>query len=482
MAQAGQIIADRYRLDEPLGHGAMGKIWRAQHLGFNGSVALKFLDPAIADNPETFNRFLLEAQAAAAVRSAHVVQILDCGVDGSTPYISMELLHGETLDKRLRARPLTPQELDKVVREVAEALDNAHALGVIHRDLKPTNIFIAQEREREITKVLDFGIAKVIDPSLDRDSAALTSSGILLGTPHYMSPEQARGSRSVDHRADLWALAVLAYECLTGQLPFQGGSMGDILVQICTEEAPLPSELLEVPPGFDEWFRKGTRKEPAERFTSAGEMADALTQILAHFPERTLRAPGRRGGGAGEPATLRSEPGARDEIPGSSPPVVFPASVWLPRVRARWLPWAAPMAALAFAAVTIALWPSPSASHRFGSAVLRNAPSAAVSPPPVATPPALAEALEPKSVAPPAVEQAVANAKERAVPRGAAARPRTRSDRVPAGAREKTKPSEPAPAKSDPPRPLPGNVARETVAPEDVPQEDDDLDPFSERR
>jgi serine/threonine-protein kinase len=474
VAQPGQIIADRYRLEEPLGHGAMGKIWRAQHLGFNGSVALKFLDPAIADNPDTFNRFLLEAHAAAAVRSAHVVQILDCGIDGSAPYISMELLHGETLDKRLRARPLTVPELDKVMREVAEAVDNAHRLGVIHRDLKPTNIFIAREREREITKVLDFGIAKIIDPSLDRDSAALTSSGMLLGTPHYMSPEQARGSRGVDYRADLWALAVLAYECLTGQLPFQGGSMGDILVQICTEEAPTPSQLVDVPPGFDEWFRKGTRKEPAERFASAREMAGALSEILAASPERTIRTRGRHTAGAAEPATLRSEPGSPDENPGSSPPVVFPASVWLPRVHARWLSWALAVALLC-GAVTVAVWPSPTVSSRLGGAVLPSIPSPSVSPAPAATPPAatplaIAEALEPKSVPPPAAQGAGANAENR--PAGtAAARPRSKPQRLAASAQETLKLAEP-PAKSEP-----GKQLSTTVG-----QEHEDLDPFSERR
>jgi hypothetical protein len=362
------------------------------------------------------------------------------------------------------------------MREVAEAVDNAHGLGVIHRDLKPTNIFIAQEREREITKVLDFGIAKVMDPSLDRDSAALTSTGVLLGTPHYMSPEQARGSRSVDHRADLWALAVLAYECVTGQLPFQGGSMGDILVQICTEEALLPSGLLEVPPGFDEWFRKGTRKDPAERFASAREMADALSRILADSPERTVRTPGGRSGAAGEPATLRSEPGAPEETPGSSPPVVFPASVWLPGVHARWLSWTAPALALAFGAVTIALWPSPSISPRSGSAVLQSVPSPSVSPAPVAPPPALEDALEPESIPTMAAEEAVANAEDRPVSRGPAARPGTKSDRLPALAREKSKPSKAPPVKSDPPRP------RTSGTGEAAPQEHEDSDPFSERR
>jgi eukaryotic-like serine/threonine-protein kinase len=304
---AGHIIADLYRLEEQLGRGAMGRIWRAEHLRLRSKVALKFLDPAVADHPEAFNRFLREAQSAAAVRSAHVVQIFDCGMDGGVPYISMELLEGESLDKRLSARgALSASELSEIFGGVAQAVDTAHELGVVHRDLKPGNIFIARERDVEIAKVLDFGIAKLLHRGADADSAAGTGTGIMLGTPYYMSPEQVRGSRSLDQRTDLWSLAVIAFECLTGELPFRGESMGDIVVQICTARPTLPSELAAVPPGFDEWFLKGTSKEPGARFATAREMAETLSDIVARSAAALAAIP--RVASTQGPATLASVP------------------------------------------------------------------------------------------------------------------------------------------------------------------------------
>ncbi|MEY2936727.1 MAG: hypothetical protein RL033_7476, partial [Pseudomonadota bacterium] len=208
IARAGRVLADRYRLEAPLGRGAMGEIWRAEHLGLKSQVAIKFLDSAIADDPEMLSRFSREAQSAAAVRSPHVVQIFDCGVEGGAPYIAMELLQGQTLEARLHERQrLTSAELNQIFREVAAAVSKAHEVGVVHRDLKPGNIFLALEAEGEITKVLDFGIAKV---ATGTHTTGLTVTGTLLGTPHYMSPEQARGSRDVDYRSDLWSLAIIA--------------------------------------------------------------------------------------------------------------------------------------------------------------------------------------------------------------------------------------------------------------------------------
>jgi serine/threonine-protein kinase len=288
------MIAGRYRLEAPLGRGAMGEIWRAEHVRLKSHVAVKFLDASIADDPEMLDRFLREAQSAAAVRSTHVVQIFDCGVEAGAPYISMELLQGESLDARLSQRVwLSPEELNKIFAEVTLAIGNAHKMGVIHRDLKPGNIFLVREGELELTKVLDFGIAKVMSQNLSQTSGLGTRTGTLLGTPHYMSPEQARGSRDVDQSTDLWSLAIIAYECLTGQQPFSGSSLGDIVVRICTEEPPAPSTVADVPAGFDAWFAKGASKKPSDRFASAREMADALSAVLlgqeaAAMANRTL--------------------------------------------------------------------------------------------------------------------------------------------------------------------------------------------------
>jgi eukaryotic-like serine/threonine-protein kinase len=277
----GQLIADRYRIEEPIGQGAMGAVWRAVHVRLESPVAIKLLKSSIADDPEMLERFLREARSAAAVRSSHVVQIFDYGVDRDIPYIAMELLVGEPLDLRLTARGIIEApELDKIFSEVARAVRNAHDLGVVHRDIKPANIFIAREGDHEVTKVLDFGIAKLVDQGLAAPVGSGTHTGIILGTPNYMSPEQARGTRQLDHRTDLWSLAVLAFECLTGRQPFESATLGDLVVKICTAQPLLPSAIARVPAAFDAWFLRGVSKDPEGRFRSATEMADELHALL----------------------------------------------------------------------------------------------------------------------------------------------------------------------------------------------------------
>jgi serine/threonine-protein kinase len=211
-----------------------------------------------------------------------VVQIFDYGVDEGVPYIAMEMLQGESLGERLeRDATITPEFLAKVFTDVTRGLGRAHELGIIHRDLKPDNIFVVREAEEEIIKVLDFGIAKVSEGSLTGSSGSGTRTGAMLGTPYYMSPEQARGNKTVDHRTDLWAMAVIAFECLTGRRPFESDALGDMVLQICTEDPPIPSSLAQVPEGFDSWFVRATQKDPEARFQSLREMSSALAEALA---------------------------------------------------------------------------------------------------------------------------------------------------------------------------------------------------------
>ena len=277
---AGQLIGDRYRLDRPLERGAMGSVWRAEQVRLRAPVAVKFLDPSLIGDKEMHDRFMQEARSAAAVRSAHVVQVFDYGSEGGVPYIAMELLDGENLDSRLGRGPLSAAELARLFSELARGVGQAHAIGVIHRDLKPGNIFIAREGEHEVTKIVDFGIAKVKASALRMTRGVGTQLGTLLGTPQYMSPEQVRGSGSIDHRTDLWALGVIACECLTGRCPFSGTTIGDLTVQICTEKPPAPSSFGPVPSGFDQWFFKAVQKKPQKRFQSAEEMAVKLLGVL----------------------------------------------------------------------------------------------------------------------------------------------------------------------------------------------------------
>ncbi|MCA9596406.1 MAG: serine/threonine protein kinase [Myxococcales bacterium] len=276
----GDVLAGKYRLVSPLGRGGMGTVWRAEHLTLRSPLAIKLVAGRAAESQEALGRFLREAQAAAALRSPHVVQIIDYGVEGSTPFIAMELLEGESLADRLRrVGRLSPEETSRVVTHVARAIARAHEAGVVHRDLKPDNVFLVANADDEIAKVLDFGIAKVDDTTSQATTPA-TRTGAVMGTPHYMSPEQARGNRAVDHRSDLWSLGVIAYECLTGRRPFESDVLGDLLIKICAEEAPVPSSVVPVPAGFDAWFARATARDPNQRFQSAQEMSEALRGVL----------------------------------------------------------------------------------------------------------------------------------------------------------------------------------------------------------
>lgn len=302
MAEPGVVVSERYRLDSLLGQGGMGSVWRAHHLTLNAPVAIKLIDPALAGSPEARARFLREAQAAAALRSPNVVQTLDFGVDQDVPYIVMELLLGESLADRLaRAGRLTPADTARIVVDVAKAIGRAHAAEIVHRDLKPDNVFLARDEDDEVIKVLDFGIAKATGTV--GASTSRTRTGAILGTPYYMSPEQAQGDKRVDWRTDLWALAVIAFECLVGRRPFEADGLGSLIMQICAAPIPVPSAIGPVPPGFDAWWAKATERDPTARFQSAKELATSLRAVLLEG-ETALRAGsyGRASDGEGAPA------------------------------------------------------------------------------------------------------------------------------------------------------------------------------------
>ena len=273
----GTVIAGRYHLVSRLGRGGMGEVWLARHAALDIPCAVKVIHADAASSPEHRARFELEARAAAQVRGAHVVQVLDVGVCEETPFLVMEYLVGESLGPRLaRFGVLDVRGTVSIVVQVARALARAHAVGLVHRDLKPANIFLCREDDGEIAKVLDFGIAKRIGVGLDGAADGPTIPGTVVGTPMYMSPEQARGTQAVDHRADLWALGVIAFRCLTGQLPFRSDTLGDLMVRLMVEPIPVPSRIAAVPAGFDAWWARAASRDPDQRFQSAKELADAL--------------------------------------------------------------------------------------------------------------------------------------------------------------------------------------------------------------
>ncbi|MEO7330407.1 MAG: protein kinase [Minicystis sp.] len=277
---AGTLVAERFRLERILGQGGMGAVWLAHHVGLDIACAIKFIHAEAAASPEIRGRFEREARAAAQLRSPHVVQILDNGVWEGAPYIAMEYLEGEDLAQRLRRLGrLDPRATVDFVSQVGRALAKAHAAGLVHRDLKPANIFISRDDEREIFKVLDFGVAKSNAAALGLGEGSKTKTGSLLGTPFYMSPEQAQG-RSVDHRTDLWALAVVVYQCLTGHLPFKGEALGDLFVKIIVNPLPVPSQVADVPAPFDAWWARAASRDPEQRFQSAKELVEALSIAL----------------------------------------------------------------------------------------------------------------------------------------------------------------------------------------------------------
>ena len=221
--EPGTILAEKYRLENVLGVGGMGTVYRAEHLALKAPVAIKIIDREVTDGDLTMARFMREAQAAASLRSPHVVQILDYGTEGDRPFMVMEMLEGEPLSDRIeRYGHLTPSETFRVINHVAKAVARAHEADIVHRDLKPDNVFLVHNEGDEIAKVLDFGVAKIEATQLD--GSGHTRTGSLLGTPYYMSPEQAQGNKHIDARSDLWALGVIAFECLLGRRPRPRGS------------------------------------------------------------------------------------------------------------------------------------------------------------------------------------------------------------------------------------------------------------------
>jgi serine/threonine-protein kinase len=275
---AGLVLGGAWRLVRPLGHGGMGVVWAAEHVQVGRRAAIKTLRAEFAADERSLLRFRQEAVAAGSIGSPHIVEMLDFGTapDGA-PFLAMELLEGETLwgamDCGVARLPLA--RLVDILGQTLAGVGAAHARGIVHRDLKPENIFLSRFGERQdFVKLLDFGLARVRGGEA---GTRLTRTGIVLGTPSYMAPEQILGEREVDHRADLWAVGVILFRGLTGRRPFDGPSPAERIAAMVSQP---PVELRALRPDLDEGLaavvRRALGRRPAERFQSAEEFRAAL--------------------------------------------------------------------------------------------------------------------------------------------------------------------------------------------------------------
>lgn len=288
---------DRYRVERLLGSGGMGSVWEVRHAESLQTYALKTMHAGAATDRGMLERFLREARAAAALKSKHVVKIVDAQinyVDPATktplPFMVMELLEGEPLERLIqRQGALPPGEALWVLRQVAKGLEAAHTRGIVHRDLKPENVFLALDEDGEpITKVCDFGIAKLVGDAAGLvDSNALgTQTGLALGTPLYMSPEQARNASSVGPPSDQWAFALIAYRALTGGHFFGSNTTtAELLIKIVADPILPPRQVAaSLPEAFDNWFLRSLDRNPEMRFPSIADQVAALATALGEPP------------------------------------------------------------------------------------------------------------------------------------------------------------------------------------------------------
>ena len=272
----GDVLAGKYRVERVLGIGGMGVVVAAMHLQLQQTVALKFALPSALQSPAAVERFLREARAAVRLKSEHVAKVLDVGtLETGAPYMVMEYLDGSDLGGVVtKLGPLPIESAADYVLQACEALAEAHSLGIIHRDLKPQNLFLTQSvGGAALVKVLDFGISKM---TMGIDSS-LTQTSTVMGSPLYMSPEQMRSARNADARSDIWALGVILFELLTGDVPFNAETMPELCLKVVTDLPRAVSDFRgDVPRGLTDAITKCLEKDPKARFQNAAELAAAL--------------------------------------------------------------------------------------------------------------------------------------------------------------------------------------------------------------
>jgi serine/threonine-protein kinase len=284
---AGDRIDDKYELRELLGVGGMGEVWRARDQVLDVDVALKIVHPHEAF-PGALERLLSEARAAASVPHPSIVRIQSFGTSGGEAYIAMELLDGESLEDRLvREEALSPHDALRLLLPIARALEAVHTRGVVHRDVKPGNIFLVGGEDGPISKLLDFGIAR----AERRLPLRLTVTGQVMGTPFYMAPEQASGKPDIDGRADIWALCAVIYEVIAGSPPFDGDNYNAVISAVLTEPLVPLSKAARVDARLCALVQRGLERDRRERYASAAALAEAMEEWLVLHETATIPPP-----------------------------------------------------------------------------------------------------------------------------------------------------------------------------------------------
>jgi serine/threonine-protein kinase len=479
MPQPGDVIAGKFQVEEVLGAGGMGVVIAARHLVLRQRVAVKLLLPQALRLPDASARFVREARAAVAIQSEHVARVLDVGaLDSGAPYMVMEFLAGTDMAKVLRRRgPLPIPEAIDFVLQAGEAIAEAHALGIVHRDLKPGNLFLTTRPEGSpLVKVLDFGLSKMTLPEDGAPEASLTATDLVMGSPHYMSPEQVRSLKRVDARTDVWALGVILYEMLCGRRPFPGASLTAVSASIVADQPPsVRGQRWDVPEALEAAIMGCLEKDPDRRTPTVAHLAQALAPFAppSAWPsvERIVRllsvGPALTASGAGLPrAEAASISGTRPSLVNAAPaasemasapsaaaaasvdamvdaPTTVRASTWdrSQRISQRSrIAWIAAGSGVLLAAVIAIAWtrrtpaPSPSTPAAAPSAVASEPAAAAPieSTVPTATPPEVAPAP------PPAASSAAPAPQPSAAPRQASAPPvaKTAAPKAPAKPRK----------------------------------------------
>ena len=298
----GQTLAEKYLVEQLIKRGGMGSVYRGKHVMMDKTVAIKVLRPSLAGDDVVVARFSREAKAASRISHPHAVSVTDFGeAENGVVFLIMEYLDGRTLKDIIRSEGAMP--LDRaveIVRQVSGALDAAHKQGVVHRDLKSDNIMLSQTNGGDWAKVLDFGIAKIQQPEGARDND-ITAANLVIGTPQYMSPEQCSQTGPIDARSDVYSLGVIVYEMLAGRVPFTGESPTVIMMKQVQDEPPSVLEARrDLPAAIDNLIKKALAKDPVDRFQTAGELSEALTEAAA---------------GAGDAASVTVVPPVADTVP-----------------------------------------------------------------------------------------------------------------------------------------------------------------------